>query len=152
METEQLKVKVLDYLRHKQLAVIATASIKGEPEAATIGYFIDDNFDFYFITRRQSRKFKNLIENRMAAIVVGTELAPTTVQMQGTAHLLEDGKEELEKKLKNNPDIEAIYFYTGPFSKLKGMDYAMFKVVPYWLRWMDLDLETGEEKYHQLFS
>ena len=80
MNKEISKQGALKFLKEKQLAVVSTVSAEGKPESATVLYFIDDDFNFYFITRRNTRKFGNLQStNNNVAIVVGTELAPVTV-------------------------------------------------------------------------
>ena len=72
MNKEISKQEVLKFLKEKELAVVSTVSAAGKPEAATVIYFIDDDFSFYFITRRNTRKFENLQLNNNVALVVGT--------------------------------------------------------------------------------
>ncbi len=149
MNKEISKQEVLKFLKEKQLAVVSTASSAGKPEAATVIYFIDDDFNFYFVTRRNTRKFENLQSNSNVAIVVGTELLPVTVQIEGTAELVsgEDG-ELLMAEIIKRPQIQSLYF--GPFLELKGIDFAAFKVKINWLRWLSVDPETGREDYSQI--
>ncbi len=149
MNKEISKQDALKFLKEKQLAVVSTASSTGKPEAATVIYFIDDDFNFYFVTRRNTRKFENLQSNSNVAIVVGTELLPVTVQIGGTAELVSGGEGELlMAEIIKRPQIQSLYF--GPFLQLKGIDFAAFKVKINWLRWLSVDPETGKEDYSQI--
>lgn len=149
MNKEISKQEVLKFLKEKALAVVSTISIEGKPEAATVIYFIDDDFEFYFITRRNTRKFKNLQSNNNVALVVGTELMPVTVQIEGAAELITDEKGDvLVAEIAKRPQIQSLYF--GPFLELKGVDFAAFKVKINWLRWLSVDPETGKENYSQI--
>ena len=82
MNKEMSKQEILKFLKEKELAVVSTVSAASKPESATVIYFIDDELNFYFVTRRNTRKFENLQLNNNVAIVVGTELMPVTVQIE----------------------------------------------------------------------
>ncbi len=101
-----------------------------------------------FVTRRHTRKFENLMENKNVAIVVGTVPAATTVQINGVAELMGAEGEEFLKKLTENPDLKE--FYYGPFLGISGIDFAVFKVKINWLRYLYLDTETMREEYYQI--
>ena len=149
MNKEISKQEVLKFLKEKELAVVSTVSAASKPESATVIYFIDDEFNFYFITRRNTRKFENLQLNKNVALVVGTELMPITVQIEGTAELITGEKgEALVTEIAKRPQIQSLYF--GPFLELKGIDFAAFKVKINWLRWLSIDPETGKEDYSQI--
>ena len=155
--TKEVRERARQFLRENNLAVIATVTTNAEsrPEAAVIHYFTDDLFNFYFITRRHTRKFKNLQLNPHIAIVVGTTLMPHTIQMEGVAELLKE-KEELldfQRRIQLRPELHNLYlgaFSGSVFPKIRGLDFAVFRVKIKWLRWMDLDEETLDEKYHQI--
>lgn len=146
----KLKRQALEFLKNKEIAVISTLSENNEPTTATILFSVDDDFNFYFITRRQTRKFKNLQKNKGVAIVVGTELEPGTIQMQGEAQLLEGNETEkfFGEMSKNKKDL--LNLYSGPFLSISGIDFAIFKVKINWMRYLRLDLEEMKEEYYQI--
>lgn len=159
MDKEISKRNVLKFLKEKDLSVISTVSPTGKPESATVIYFIDDDLNFYFVTRHNTRKFRNLQSNKNVAIVVGVELKPVTVQIEGTAELVSDekGKSLLMAEIIKRPQIKSLYF--GPFLELdkdpvfkldKDGDFAGYKVKINWLRWLSIDPETGREEYLQV--
>lgn len=108
-------------LKNNALCVLATASKSGKPEAATIDFAIDENYNVYFATRVSYRKYKNLKENPVASIVV-TE-APKTVQIDGTVTELKDEDaasvaEMLVQRIGENHFV------------LKSSEWRFFKLTP----------------------
>ncbi|MHB8701691.1 MAG: pyridoxamine 5'-phosphate oxidase family protein [Nitrososphaerales archaeon] len=61
--------KHLAFLRRNYVARIATSSGKSEPHISPI-YFANDNDSVFFATETSTMKFKNLVENPVAALVV----------------------------------------------------------------------------------
>ncbi len=149
--SEEIIKRVKDFLAKNKLCVVSTVSQTGNPEAAVCIYMADDDFNFYFVTRGNTRKKANLENNKNVALVIGTELAPFTVQAEGTAELLAGPSfDEFMNKFKAREDLQALYF--GPFLKMSGIDFAIFKVNINWLRYMEFNAETGEESYYQIKS
>lgn len=148
----KIKDQAINFLKNNFLVVIATVSPEGKPEAATIHYFIDDHLNFCFITRRHTRKFINLQKNPNTAFVVGTILAPNTLQAEGIATFLEK-KEDIEKfvvDIKDRPELQNLY--SGPifdptFPKVLGLDLVVIKVDINWMRWMTLNKDRHEEYF-----
>ena len=81
------KQEILEFLRAHRLAVQATASIEGRPQAAVVGYAITDNFEIVFDTLASTRKALNLRANpRLAFVIGGLKTADErTVQYEGIA-------------------------------------------------------------------
>ncbi len=149
MNKEISKQEALKFLKEKVLAVVSTVSPTGKLESATVMYFVDDEFNFYFVTRLNTRKSDNLRTNSNIAVVVGTELAPVTVQIEGTAELINnEGGKILMDEIAKRPQIQGLYF--GPFLRLEGVNFGAYKVKINWLRWLSIDPETGEENYSQI--
>ncbi len=149
--SEEIIKRVKDFLAKNKICVVSTVSQTGNPEAAVCIYMADDNFNFYFVTRGNTRKRANLENNKNMALVIGTELAPFTLQAEGTAELLTgQSSDEFMNKFKAREDLQALYF--GPFLKIAGVDFAIFKITTNWLRYMEFNAETGEESYYQIKS
>ncbi len=147
----------ISFLNSQIICVVATVTPAGHPQAATVFYWIDDikddSFAIYFVTKQQTRKFKNLTNNPRLSIVVGTQFEPNTVQMDGEAVLV-DTNTSL-RKLQNFPQMMAnhaiqsmIYggaFYPkSPFKGLEGEAYALFRMIPQQLSMMGYN-ETKDE-------
>ena len=136
------------FLQNNYLASVATVSPAGEPQVAIVLYHLDDEFNFYFATRKQTRKSANLENNGKVGIAVGGDHAPATVQMQGVAQSSPEYLGEFVKKLEERSDLKD--FYSGAFLKIAGLDFQIFKVKINWMRYMRLHSETGQEEYSQI--
>ncbi len=143
-----MQVQIVNFLRNHDLAVVATVSDHKIPEAATVGYYFDDDFNFYFLTRKESRKAQNLARNPNVAAVVGTTAGPNSVQLEGKAEVLQSGSEEYKKLLVKFAAIKVLYY--GPFLKMAGIDFVIVKVEINWLRWLDINEMTDREEFYQL--
>ena len=150
MADEKVKSEALKFVKKKKLAVISTVSEKGAPEAATVLYFFDDDFNFFFVTRSDSRKAVNIAHNGNVAVVIGTELGPSTMQMSGIAEQISSPEKQNEfiEKLTKDAVLQALYY--GPFLSLMGVNFALYKVKITWARWLTLDLKGMREVYYQI--
>ncbi len=120
-----------EFMKEESLAVLATASEDGRPEAALMGFAVTPDLEIIFDTVKSSRKYPNLKRNPRVAWVVGCT-AEITVQYEGMAEELEG--EELAKYKK----IYFAKFPDGPARESwRGITY--FVVRPKWVRYCDYD-------------
>lgn len=74
------------FVRARGLAVLATVSADGHPQAAVVGVAATDDGDIVFDTTRPSRKLTNLTRQPRVALVIGGDWADEqTVQLEGIA-------------------------------------------------------------------
>ena len=123
---------LLKYLRTHRLAVQASVSSTGVPQASVVGFVVSDRFEFFFDTLESARKVINLRRNPKAALVVGgiEEGEERTSQIEGIAD--EPKGAELER-------LKSIYFARFPDGrerqKWPGLTY--FRVRATWIRFSD---------------
>jgi uncharacterized protein YhbP (UPF0306 family) len=121
--------EVFRFMNGERLAVLATTTLQGRPEAALMGVAVTPSLELVFDTLRSTRKYPNLKSNPRVAWVIGcaTEI---TVQYEGVAEELQG--DELQNYLK-------IYFAKFPLDLSKparpGITY--FVVRPKWIRYCD---------------
>lgn len=157
--------EAIAYLRSQLMAVVSTVGTDGKPQAATVFFWVDDvarnRFNIYFVTRRHSRKFANLLINHSVAVVVGSAFEPHTLQIEGEAELIAAGDgirnmARLSKLLAKKPNMSMLYsgafFPKNPFGKIIGEDFAVFQVKASWARFMTYDKESKELAYHQIIG
>lgn len=145
----QITKRALQFAQAHKLAVVSTVAPNGVPESAMMLFSIDDNFDFYFITRNDSRKVQNLQTNKNVSVVIGTELSPSTLQMTGIALAVPPKEQKaFVEKLQKNSDLNALYY--GPFLNIAGINFTLYKVTMSWARWLALDLGNLKEAYYQI--
>ncbi|MDP3953509.1 MAG: pyridoxamine 5'-phosphate oxidase family protein [bacterium] len=148
MVKSDLGKEVAEFLDKNVFMVVATADEQSQPEAALMMYLMDENLDFYFVTRRQTRKFKNLKKNPEVAFVIGLGSESSTMQGKGRVELLEEKDVEFMKELEKHPNLVSAYL--GPFLELVGLDFAVFRIKPDWLRLLSWDPTKRVESYHQI--
>lgn len=159
--------EVVRYLQTQFVCVISTVTQDAKPQAATVFYWANDinkkkgTFSLYFVTRRHTRKFENLMFNKAVAVVVGTEFQPTTVQIDGDAELVESATgiadlTQFMKRMVTHPTAALMYagafFPRNPFTRLEGDNYAVFKITPRWVRWMHREPDKKEITYRQIIG
>lgn len=122
--------EVFRFMDGERLAVLATASEDGQPEAALMGFAVTPELEIVFDTLNTYRKYPNLKTNPRVAWVIGCT-SEITVQYEGVAEELSG--EELAK-------YKNIYFAKFPDgrereSRFPGITY--FVVRPKWVRYCD---------------
>lgn len=149
MENEDLKKETFKFLGEHVTAAVATVSATGEPEIATMYYYTDDDFNFYFISAKNSQKLKNIEINKNVAIAVGFGPAPITVQAGGVAEISYDFNEEFVNKI-----FEKINFHNldqWPVLQLEKEGLVLLKVKPKWLVLLNFDKKGHPTTYSHNF-
>ncbi len=129
-----------NFLLESTTAVIAT-SYKNNPKASTVYFVVDQEFNFYFITKRNTSKYFHATLNPKAAIVVGTGPEPISVTGHGTIEIIVDEDEidrisdlmSAKKALKNIKSV--------PIRDMKDLENGpavVFKIIPDELTFMNL--------------
>jgi len=133
------KQEILEFLRVHRLAVQATASIDGRPQAAVVGYAITDNFEIVFDTLASTRKALNLRANPRLAFVIGglKKADERTVQYEGIAD--EPTGAELDR-------LKTAYYAVFPDrpSRLNWPGLIYVRVRPSWIRYSDYNSDPPE--------
>jgi len=149
MERTEIQKNALTFLTqpNRLTAVIGSCPADGNCHVATVYYYVDEKFNFYFLTATHSQKYTNLLENKNAAIAVGFGPDQTTVQGQGAAILLEKASTEekeaiahIKQRLQNHEDE------TWPIFQLEAYEresIAVFKFIPDTLKLLNLEHDGG---------
>ena len=152
LSQDEIRKKVLEFLRENRWAVLATSTKDGQPYAATMNFYIDDDFTFYFISMEETRKLGNLRENKKAAVVVGCGPSPITIQGEGEVELREENDKELFYKISGTYSPED--FTKWPILRIARGVFSTIVFRPSWLVWLNLDQEghpeTFSEKFHKI--
>jgi pyridoxine/pyridoxamine 5'-phosphate oxidase len=121
--------ELVAFLRKHKLAVQASASETGAPQAALVGFAVTDDLEIVFDTVATSRKYVNLRRDPRCAIVVGWD-DEMTVQIEGIAD--EPTGADRERCL-------ASYFaaYPDGRDRLAWPGITHFRVRPTWIRYSD---------------
>jgi len=126
-------------MRAHRLAVQATASTDGAPQAAVVGFAVSDRFEIVFDTLASTRKALNIRANARVAFVIGglKKNDERTVQFEGVAD--EPTGPELER-------LKRIYYEVFPDGRERlswpGLIYV--RVQPTWIRYSDYTRDPAE--------
>lgn len=107
-----------------KLCVLATSSLNGKPEAATIEFAEDAKSNIYFETFQTYRKYKNLQANGNASIVI-TDV-PHTIQMDGIVTEL--------KGTQASTAVKLLIRKHGFSKRYTDPEVKLFMFTPKWIR------------------
>ncbi len=127
------KEMLLRFIKKQKLAVISTVSSENKPDAAVIEFGVSDSLDIYFETFNTSRKYRNLQNNNNVCLVTGWD-ENITVQYHGMA----------QKVTADLSNVSQLAYWAKnekaqKWEMREGVSY--FKIVPYWIRYTDLNVE-----------
>lgn len=130
------RATVLAFMRKHQVAVEASVSVDGHPQAAAVGFAVTDDFEIVFDTLASTRKAQNLRANPHVAFVIGGPEpgAAVTVQLEGIAD--EPAGETLER-------LKAAYYEVYPDGpdRLGWPGLIYIRVRPHWVRYSDYTVD-----------
>jgi len=130
---------LLDFLRLHRLAVQASVSAVGAPQAAIVGFGVTDQFEIVFDTIETTRKAGNLRQNKHIALVIGGWVPgdERTVQYEGVAD--EPSGAELDR-------VRRTYYVAYPDgpSRLSWPGLIYVRVRPTWVRYSDYNRDPPE--------
>ncbi len=126
--------ELLRFMRGHSLAVEASASPSGAPQAAVVGIVVSSRFEVFFDTIESSRKAPNLRRNRKVAFVIGglSDRDERTVQYEGIAD--EPRGADLQR-------LKKLYFKSFPDGRERQSwpGIAYFRARPKWIRYSDFN-------------
>lgn len=145
MSEEEIKKKILEFLKKWQLAVISTIhSDRNAPESAVVAFTEIEDLKIVIGTSNTTRKYKNLQKNSHVSLVIGWDSNLGTVQYEGTARELDIREVEKYRELHVKKSPGSKQFMDLP-------DERYFLISPSWIRFTD-NAGNPPEKYELSFS
>jgi general stress protein 26 len=130
--------KVHEFLANHPVGVLSTASPSGEPWGSTVIFATDEELNFYFMTRANTQKYRNIAANPHVALTITDQARQITVQATGVAAKVatEDILEVVFQKLdKLKP--QGSEHWVDPVYKIHEGDYMILQVKPTALQYAD---------------
>lgn len=90
MDMEVSREKAYEFINNNHVGVLATANQNGRPHAAAIYVVADRLLNFYFVTRKETQKARNLTANPYASIALFDAMSQTTLQVDSTVSVVDD--------------------------------------------------------------
>lgn len=120
------------------MGVLSTVAADGTPWGAAIYYVADEDFNFFFVTRMGTFKYKNLDKTPLAALTIADNETQTTVQVTGkvTKVPIQDYMDIVFDKLaKIRPKDDQNWM--PPLTKVHEGNYMPLRLTPSKLQFAD---------------
>ncbi|OGL31240.1 hypothetical protein A3F37_02630 [Candidatus Saccharibacteria bacterium RIFCSPHIGHO2_12_FULL_41_12] len=131
MSDEKTRQKVLVFLKHNPHGVLSTVSADGKPWGSSVYFAIDEDFNFFFITRVKTHKYRNIAKNHYCSMTVSDNASQTTVQAAGKVTRVpsKDIVSIVMKKLTHTKPHDDNK-WVPPIVKVHGGDYMVLRLTP----------------------
>lgn len=136
------KKEIFDFIKQYQLAVVATTDVNNKPQAAVVGFAINENLEIIFDTLTSTRKYQNIKHNEKVALVIGWD-NEVTIQYEGIATKITDSKDD---------GLIELYFQSFPNGRERTISLpglVHIKVTPTWIRYSDFHEPQVIEEWHR---
>ncbi len=121
--------ELVNFVRARALAVVATCGPDGAPEAALVDVAATDAGEIVFDTSVRSRKYRNIQASPQIALVIGWD-EEVSVQCEGGADILTG--EERDRCLRTYVEQ-----YPDRLERAQNLNRALVRVRPLWIRHTD---------------
>ncbi len=122
--------KAHDFIKKHPMGVLSTVA-NDKPWGAAIYYVADDDFNFFFVTRAKTEKFKNIDHNPFVSLTIADPETQTTVQASGAISKVpsKDIIDIVFKKLASIRPKDDIN-WLPPVIKVHQGDWMILKLTP----------------------
>ncbi len=143
------KITVFLSIQKNKLGAVSTVNADGGPESALVYFTFDNDLNFYFATRDNSRKYQNLIQNPKVAFVMGQDNPPQTLQLEGIASVIRDveGQKHLFPELVG---LASAKNFSAPISQMSTGGLQFVKIAPTWLRLGNFEVRKHEDTFQEI--
>jgi general stress protein 26 len=126
---------IRDYLKKHSSGVLATSDMVGNVRSSVVYFDSNDDLQLIVSTKRETQKFKNLVENSAFSMTIYNEAEQSTLDITGHAYEIQDPKKR--EAAINNMTIQSL-MKSGriipPAEKLIAGDYAILGLNPMVMR------------------
>lgn len=142
----KLSQEVHKFLTANPMAVLSTASTTGEPWGAALYYYVDEQFNFYFVTRTGTQKSQFIEQNPQASLTIADEPSQTTVQLVGKVSKVsaEDYEEVVFEKLAAARPKQNGSQRVPPLEKIHDGNYVAYKLTPTAMQYANYSIQKTD--------
>ena len=130
--------RVVTFLKDHPMGILSTSNRDGEPWGAAVYFLVDDDFNIYFVTRHDSRKYQNMEKNPYASLTVADSETQVTVQLSGdiTTMPVQKYMDVFFDKFANMRP-EGDYQWAPPVDKVHSGSYMPLQLTPTKMQYAD---------------
>lgn len=133
--------EIISFLEEQHTMTIATVA-DGKPSAATVYFYVEEEGVFFFPTRQNSRKFRNISADPHIAFVISDDEQVKTLQVEGIAAEETDSVKTakmIDRLLvitRKHEELAKRWF--PPIKQMRDEGYlSIIRINPTWMRWGD---------------
>lgn len=93
-KADSLQSRSYKFIRKNRAAALGTSDQDGTPHVVIVYCLIESDLSLYFVTRVESRKFKNIAARPIVSMAFYNESSLDTIQLMGKAERIDDLKQE----------------------------------------------------------
>lgn len=144
---DKARLDALAFLKRHKAGVLATVAKEYQVHASMVYYTADDDFNIYFLTLINSRKFEALSQHPQVAFTVATQDVPQTLQIEGMAMDISLDEEAAKKKDALFEILNSNEQFYAPLAKLDPAALVMVWIRPTFVRWADYAFEQAGDRH-----
>ncbi len=137
MDPSYQKSKCRSFLQNHDVGVIASSTLDGRPHASVVNYYANDKLEIYFLAREHAQKFKNILTNPLAALVVTDENLATSLEIKGDAFKLDDSPAVMDTLRKLAQTVRQNHTGPLPIMNMPGSELYVFCLRPLHIAYAD---------------
>lgn len=149
ISSPQSEEMITSFINSHPQGVLTTLSASGKMQSSVINVFDLDNYQFAFMTKKDSRKYKNLHKNPAVSFVTFDPFSRTEAEIEGIAELVNAAEQTKEILDTISKAAKLGKWHTSPYVSTDD-DYALFIIYPskihmttYW------EQDSGMEAFHE---
>lgn len=135
MEKMKAKLEQIDawkFLQDNAAGTLASLNMSGAIELATIYFFAKSDFTCYFVTKVDTRKYKNFLLNPTVTLLSFNEEQRISAEVQGTVETVTDLMKvsqiiEMFQDLVTSKNAE---YWIPPIAQISAGEYVVCKLIP----------------------
>ncbi len=121
---------IASFLENHVEGVITTINEEGIPQASVINVSVKQNFETFFVTERQTTKYKNLQNNHNVVFVSYDSFSRAEVEIEGVAYEVSDEQVRADEKAKVEEAIQLHKRHTPPYKSIHSAEHPVFVIFP----------------------
>lgn len=142
------RASILTYVDMNPIATVGTINENGTPHGSIVYVCTDDHHSVvYFLTKAETRKYKNLIANNHVSLTIANPSENSTLQASGTAEEIQDAQviDAAMNKL-TRLHVNAVD-WLPPISKLRAGPYMLVAITLEYARLAEFQgMNIGDER------
>lgn len=131
MEFDSTRNDALNFLQSNPLGALATINASNIPDVSAIYFFVEKDFSCYFVTKVETRKFKNSVDKKVATLLSFDEEALVSAEVTGLVEVIAEQSEvsRIIEAFQALASARKAHYWVPPISLLTAGQYVVCKLV-----------------------